>query len=106
MPTEADLENDNLVRAYHTTFGSQDAQAVLTDLVNFCCAAETSFHPDPAVLARNEGRREVWLRIIKYSSLMPQQAVELQSHFVQGLKNRVNDQARRIEALLSGEDDG
>lgn len=48
------LEN-GLVRA--------DGEKVLADLRDFCFATRSGFDKDPAVMARREGRREVFLRI-------------------------------------------
>lgn len=43
---------------------------VLSDLRKFCHADKpTIFHPDAAVMARREGRREVWTRIMNYLHL-------------------------------------
>ena len=48
---------------------SPDARVVLKDLAKFCKANKTSFHTDPYVSAALEGRREVWLRIMKHNNL-------------------------------------
>lgn len=47
----------------------RDAEIVLADLRNFCRAEATCFSQDPHVTARNEGRREVYLRILHHLSL-------------------------------------
>lgn len=36
---------------------------VLADLAKFCRAHESTFHPDPHVASKLDGRREVFLRI-------------------------------------------
>ena len=41
----------------------------LADLREFCWAQKTSFDPDPLVMARRAGRRDVWLRITNYLNL-------------------------------------
>lgn len=54
-------------RAYQLTFGGEGAaKAVLADLVKFCRAEQSTFHPDPRMAAMLDGRREVYLRIQKY----------------------------------------
>lgn len=45
------------------------AQKVLADLNRFCRADKSSFDPDPLIMARREGRRDVWLRIINHLNL-------------------------------------
>lgn len=45
------------------------AGAVMQDLRRFCRADSTTFHPDPRVHAALEGRREVVLRILDYTTL-------------------------------------
>ena len=42
------------------------AQHVLADLRDFTFADRSAFDPDPLVMARREGRRDVWLRISHY----------------------------------------
>lgn len=51
------------------SYTNPDSRVVLKDLAKFCKANETSFHPDPYVSAAMEGRREVWLRILKHTNL-------------------------------------
>jgi hypothetical protein len=75
--SDVDLENEALVRAYHVVFGSPDGQIVLADLAPFCRAAETCFDRDPRIHAALEGRREVWLRIAKFSKLTNEQIMHL-----------------------------
>lgn len=60
-------------RAYETTFNpdSIDAKIVMRDLADFCRADKTTFHEDARLHALLEGRREVWLRIMKYLNLTP-----------------------------------
>ena len=51
----------------------QDADVILTDLMRFCRANEPLVvkgkEPDPLVMARLDGRREVWLRIQRHLNL-------------------------------------
>lgn len=56
-------------RAYQFTFSSQSGKAVLKDLARFCRATETTFEMDPRLHAALEGRREVFLRIMKHTGL-------------------------------------
>lgn len=46
-----------------------EANHVLADLRNFCLAQDTGFDPNPIIMARRAGRREVWLRIQRYLGL-------------------------------------
>jgi hypothetical protein len=47
----------------------RDAEGVLADLRDFCFANSTTFHADPNVAARRQGRREAWLRISQHLNL-------------------------------------
>lgn len=57
--------------AYSQTFAedNQAAQRVLRDLAKFCRAHKSTFDPDPRIAAMLDGRREVFLRILKYTQL-------------------------------------
>lgn len=44
-------------------------QAVLRDLAVFCRAGRSTYHFDPRIHARLEGRRDVWLRIQQHVQL-------------------------------------
>ncbi len=58
--------------AYRRVFdaeNSSDARVVLTDLARFCRADKSTAHPEPAMAARLDGRREVWLRIQEHLHL-------------------------------------
>ena len=46
---------------------------VLVDLAKFCRAHESTFHVDPSVSDRLDGRREVWLRIQQHLQLTDDQ---------------------------------
>lgn len=67
--------------AYVQTFSGPIAGKVLADLARFCRANESTFHPDPRVHAVAEGRREVWLRIVKHLNLSDEQ---LMAFYTQG----------------------
>lgn len=77
----AESKNDARLRAEKELFQRQSAYAeifkddsplakmVLTDLAQFCRAHESTFHADPRIHALQEGRREVFLRIVEYLNL-------------------------------------
>ena len=56
-------------RAYITTFCNPIGEQVLEDLSRFCRANKSTFHPDPHMAAKLDGRREVWLRIQQHLNL-------------------------------------
>lgn len=64
------------VRAYRATFDKshRNVQIVLSDLAQFCRAAESTFNPDPHVASGLAGRREVWLRIAEHLNLQEEEA--------------------------------
>jgi hypothetical protein len=45
------------------------SEHVLADLRDFTFAASSAFDPDPLIMARRQGRRDVWLRITNYLTL-------------------------------------
>lgn len=55
--------------AYIKVFQGPYADTVLADLAKFCRANTSTFHPDPHVAARLDGRREVFLRIQQHLKL-------------------------------------
>lgn len=61
------ISNEDLLFAYRKTFTGKYGQIVAEDLARFCRDKESTFHPDARVHALGEGRREVWLRIEKFS---------------------------------------
>jgi len=66
--------------AYRVVFSrtSPAAQSVLSDIEEFCCANRTTMNSnDPYELARNEGRRQVWLRITRALNLTPEEQFAL-----------------------------
>jgi len=52
--------------AYRSVFTGAESDKVLLDLARFCRAVETSFDDNPYRMAFQEGRREVFLRIMTY----------------------------------------
>jgi hypothetical protein len=68
-PEEAHAVNEQTQRAYHVVFGSPDGKLVMADLTAYCFGRKTTFDPDPRVHARNDGRREVLMRIVEFTSL-------------------------------------
>lgn len=75
-PEQVAEANDELVRSYRLCFGSPAGQAVMRDLVVFCRAAQTTVEGDKPILLL-EGRRQVFLRIQNFMSLMPDELVQL-----------------------------
>lgn len=63
--------------AYRRTFDGPLAEEVLADLISFCRAHETTFHPDARVSALLEGRREVLLRILDHCNLTSEDLFEI-----------------------------
>lgn len=45
------------------------ANHVLADLRDYAFARSSAFDPDPIIMARRQGRRDVWLRISNYLNL-------------------------------------
>lgn len=45
------------------------AEHVLADLRDFSFARSSAFDPDPIIMARRQGRRDVWLRLSNYLQL-------------------------------------
>ena len=56
----------NKERAYRLTFGSELAKDVLADLRVFCHATKPTFSTDALTMARLEGRRETFNRIMTF----------------------------------------
>lgn len=52
-------------------------QHALADLREFAFASKSVFDPDPLVMARRSGRRDVWLRITNYLNLDEAQVQQL-----------------------------
>lgn len=55
--------------AYLKLFSGPYADTVLRDLAKFCRAHTSTFHPNPQVAAKMDGRREVFLRIQQHLQL-------------------------------------
>lgn len=51
-------------RVYNLVFDNPMGKEILAELRRFCFATKTTFSTDALELARNEGRREVFLQII------------------------------------------
>lgn len=64
---------------YQQTFTGEPQARTLADLAAFCRANQSTFHPNPHVAARLDGRREVWLRIQDHLRLSPEQLWDLYS---------------------------
>ena len=63
--------------AYRRVFAGPNADVVLRDLAKFCRAGKSTFHPDPHIAARLDGRREVWLRVQDHVHLSNDQLMKL-----------------------------
>ncbi len=70
---------DQRKRAYQLTFElHQPANViVLQDLMRFCRAQESTFHPDARIAANLDGRREVFLRIQNHLGLSTEQLLSI-----------------------------
>lgn len=69
-------------RSYRAVFAPEgvvdrDREIVLADLRELCFATKSTFHADPIVAARRQGRREVWLRISHHLTLDEAQVQKL-----------------------------
>lgn len=62
---------------YKQTFGSEAGERVLADLLRFAKVGQAFHHPDPALRAMVEGRREVVARITDHLKLSPEQLLAL-----------------------------
>ena len=63
---------DTRRRAYQEFLKSPHGQIIMDDLAYFCCADRPTFEPeDPhgRISAYREGRREVYLRFLRFSRL-------------------------------------
>jgi hypothetical protein len=63
--------------AYQTTFAGPGGERVLADLAKFCRAYKTTYHEDPYIAARLDGRREVFLRVQAHLQLNDEQLWKL-----------------------------
>ncbi|MGN6122780.1 MAG: hypothetical protein ACTHOJ_07455 [Sphingomonas oligoaromativorans] len=71
-----------MARAFRAVFQpdgalSIDANHVLSDLREFCFAQKSTFDPDTHLMARREGRRDVFLRVSRYLNLDEDQVQKL-----------------------------
>lgn len=64
-------EEQDMLRAYRLCFGSREGQAVLHDLMKFCC-----FRRETANLI-DEGKRQAFLRIVNFAKLTDDQIIRL-----------------------------
>lgn len=55
----------------------RDAEIALADLRDYCFGQKSTFDADALVMARREGRRDVWLRITNYLNLDETQVQQL-----------------------------
>lgn len=78
-PQEAHAENEQIQRAYCVAFGTLDGKRVLADLVAYCFGRKSTFDPNERVHARNEGRRDVLMRIAEFTNLSLEEIYNLRS---------------------------
>ena len=64
--------------AYQTVFRGPFGADVLADLAKFCCGFETTAGLNAHDMALNEGKRLVWIRIMKHLNFTPE---ELAVHY-------------------------
>lgn len=62
---------------YKRAFLNPNGSRVLEDLSRFCRAEKSTFHLDPHMAARLDGRREVWLRIKDHLHLTDEQLTKI-----------------------------
>ena len=70
--TQTELEQDALVQrqqAFRAAFDGPGGELMLKYMAMFCRAHESTFHPDPHVASKLDGRREVWLMIQEHLEL-------------------------------------
>ena len=53
-------------RAYRLSLGNEAGKDVIADLRSFCNGTRSNFSPDALEMARMEGRREVFMRIMNF----------------------------------------
>ncbi len=79
--TKAEVQNKLRGRflSYNHVFDpkNQFTQDVLKDLAKFCRAHQSTFHQDPYMSSKLDGRREVWLRIEQYLNLSLEEIYKL-----------------------------
>jgi hypothetical protein len=56
-------------QAYRRVFTGISGEKVLHDLSKFCRADSSTFHENPHLASKLDGRREVWLRIQKHLNM-------------------------------------
>ncbi len=71
MPEEANAANEELIKAYRVTFKTPWAHPVMMDLMAFC------HFRTPADNQIEEGMRRVFLRIVQFTQLEPEQLLRL-----------------------------
>lgn len=64
-------------RAYCQTFKSPHGHEVMRDMIAFCRANQSTFHPDARKAAMLDGRREVFLRIQQHLGLSVEELFDL-----------------------------
>lgn len=78
-PEEAAAENEKLIRDYKLCFGSPAGESVMLDLMKFCRFRRPLISTGEPMdrIPIHEGRREVFLRIMNFMALSPEQIMAL-----------------------------
>lgn len=56
-------------RAYRLSLGNESGKEVIADLRSYCNGTRSNFNSDPLEMARMEGRREVFMRIVNFMKI-------------------------------------
>lgn len=83
--------------AYQRTFKGPLAESVLADLMRFCRAHDSTFHPDPRLAANLDGRREVWLRIQQHLRLSPEELYRIALRDAEQAEARAQRYQREVD---------
>ncbi len=70
--TDAEKKIVEIKRVYFRCFDTDDGKKVLKDLVKFCGQSDSSVRSipiDPHQVCFNEGKRRVYLRILKFTEM-------------------------------------
>ena len=73
-PEEVDAKNDELIKSYRLTFRSPLARLCVDDLMAYC-GFRVPLDNENMHIA--EGKRRVFLRILQFSQLTPEQVLRL-----------------------------
>ena len=85
-------ERVELENAFQAVFSVPEAKLVLAHLYENCHGGKSSFDPNPFVAAHNEGRRVIWLDIMKNSDVE-------ESEMRRTMRSRRLERERKRESL-------